>query len=1272
MKKHLKSTLAILLAVVLIAVAVPFGAFARTVETAPVTFGVMSDTHYYPRSLMPADDDEQGWETFNEFCRVKGKQFPQTGGLIDAALDAMAQDVKEKGLKYVLIPGDLTKDSETEAHKGIAAKLEQFEKDTGAQVLVINGNHDINNYDAASFTSGKEVKDKSLVTSPEQFKEIYQNLGYDLAEKDGSLYTPPKGKEANGLSYAVSLEGGYRLIAMDGGKYSPDNMDPNHSGGHETGGNYSDDFLEWVLDQCAQARAKGETVIGLTHFSLVPHMWLEATIAQDFCLDHYQNVAEALADAGMHYVFTGHMHQNDIAKAVSDNGETIYDIQTNSLSGYPNFFREVRFDNTKGENQLSLEVNTYPVDRVQKVDIDPHNANQTVILRPADGNYRYELDGDTYPNYQEYSYAFSNCKGSSIDFITTMASGFLASGLDSISSAGGLMNLLKNSGIDLEGLLKGFLGDGVSILGYDIFTVKNVMAFLEDLFGQVENQYLKDPQQTMEILKGSIEKLVNFKVADAPPSAAYAKRYHIGEGKTYGTLGDLVLCVMHSYTAGDETGVAFRNGHYVAAGEQPDKFVAQALEGFENGDTAQRLIDELIDILLNDLVQGEILPSLEFRINALFPDGSFGSHTADALQMLLKLVTQGDPNYKKIVDFAFKLLSGLNIIPYDSINAILDHYIEEYLTDSQIESVGHEVAYIVDDFFIDDNPAERMDSTATLLYNGKVPVEATAENYRRPSNIGMTFGKDAATTRNINWYTKCTVDGAKVKPYNTNIQIVPYSENPRFSDQLPVGVKVKVSEETVKLQFPGIDIGVFGLFPYYFDATRHMVEITGLKAGEKYCFRVGDAEKGWWSDAGVIETADNSNQLTFFHMSDSQSQSERQYSRSWAKVLNTAYTMYPDADFIMHTGDHVDKGDNANQWQWLFNTGADRLMKTVLMPTAGNHEAKSEFAIDQNFILSNVPKQDTSSGVYYSFDYNNAHFMVLNTNNLSEEQGLSKDQMEWLKKDAAQSDAQWKIVALHKAPYSNGSHFDDDDVIQLRKELSTLMPELGIDVVLQGHDHVYLRTGVMNNNEIVKTQTKTVSYNGRDYTAKLDPTGSIYVISGCSGVKTYVTKDPSETDKLFPRAEKLADANDPIFSAFQIVGDTLYFDAYTVGADGANRIDSFAIQKQTADVPDSSTDVSKPDESTTAPVTPDTTKPEDTKQPDQTQMPATDPAGDVTAPKTTAPEHIQTTAPTTAENAENPLTGDNTSPLLIAVPVTALTALVLAETMRRKKARGEQ
>ena len=70
------------------------------------------------------------------------------------------------------------------------------------------------------------------------------------------------------------------------------------------------------------------------------------------------------------------------------------------------------------------------------------------------------------------------------------------------------------------------------------------------------------------------------------------KRYHIGEGKTYGTLGDLVLCVMHSYTAGDETGVASEMATMWRLAIRPDQFVAQALEGFENGDTAQRLIDD--------------------------------------------------------------------------------------------------------------------------------------------------------------------------------------------------------------------------------------------------------------------------------------------------------------------------------------------------------------------------------------------------------------------------------------------------------------------------------------------------------------------------------------------------------------------------------------------------------------------------------------------------------------------------------------------------------
>lgn len=209
--------------------------------------------------------------------------------------------------------------------------------------------------------------------------------------------------------------------------------------------------------------------------------------------------------------------------------------------------------------------------------------------------------------------------------------------------------------------------------------------------------------------------------------------------------------------------------------------------------------------------------------------------------------------------------------------------------------------------------------------------------------------------------------------------------------------------------------------------------------------------------------------------------------------------------------------------------------------------------------------------MFYSYDYNNAHFIVLNTNNLSDSKALSDDQLAWLKADAQASDAQWKIVVLHKALYSNGSHYDDKDVKAMRKQLCGLMPDLGIDIVLQGHDHVYLRTDVMDNNEVVKAEEQKITFGGREYTAKLNPEGTVYVISACAGVKDYQTKDVKDTDKLFPRAEAIYDAHSAVFSAITIDGSKLYFDAYMLddeAKDGATRIDSFALSKAEKEEPE--------------------------------------------------------------------------------------------------------
>lgn len=98
----------------------------------------------------------------------------------------------------------------------------------------------------------------------------------------------------------------------------------------------------------------------------------------------------------------------------------------------------------------------------------------------------------------------------------------------------------------------------------------------------------------------------------------------------------------------------------------------------------------------------------------------------------------------------------------------------------------------------------------------------------------------------------------------------------------------------------------------------------------------------------------------------------------------------PRGKFFASAGDQVDYTKHFKQWQWFFNA-SENIKNTAIMPAAGNHE-KSGYMLDQNFVLPETVDQDRESGVFYSYDYNNAHFIVLNTNNLSEDKALSDDQ----------------------------------------------------------------------------------------------------------------------------------------------------------------------------------------------------------------------------------------------------------------------------------------
>ena len=86
----------------------------------------------------------------------------------------------------------------------------------------------------------------------------------------------------------------------------------------------------------------------------------------------------------------------------------------------------------------------------------------------------------------------------------------------------------------------------------------------------------------------------------------------------------------------------------------------------------------------------------------------------------------------------------------------------------------------------------------------------------------------------------------------------------------------------------------------------------------------------------------------------------------------------------------MDDGANEDYWTWALDDANGVAQGMAMTPAAGNHEAKSEVEgitdanpIVSHFNLANVPEgQDLSTGVYYSYVYKNATFVVLNTNDL--------------------------------------------------------------------------------------------------------------------------------------------------------------------------------------------------------------------------------------------------------------------------------------------------
>jgi hypothetical protein len=238
-----------------------------------------------------------------------------------------------------------------------------------------------------------------------------------------------------------------------------------------------------------------------------------------------------------------------------------------------------------------------------------------------------------------------------------------------------------------------------------------------------------------------------------------------------------------------------------------------------------------------------------------------------------------------------------------------------------------------------------------------------------------------------------------------------------------------------------------------------------------------------------------------------------------------AYTGTRHTDLWLMLGDNAYPDGTVAEYQAaVFDTYPEMLRKSVLWPSYGNHDADSADAASQTgpyFDLFTLPTAGEAGGLpsgteaYYSFDYGNIHFVVLDTCGTS--LALGSPMLTWLELDLAATAQDWIIAFFHHPPYSKGGHDSDVDppMIEVRQNVVPILDDYGVDLTLSGHSHGYERSYLIDGHYgYSDTFDESMKVDGGDGRGDGDGAyskpetgpnphgGTVHAVCGCSGKLT--------------------------------------------------------------------------------------------------------------------------------------------------------------------------
>ena len=383
----------------------------------------------------------------------------------------------------------------------------------------------------------------------------------------------------------------------------------------------------------------------------------------------------------------------------------------------------------------------------------------------------------------------------------------------------------------------------------------------------------------------------------------------------------------------------------------------------------------------------------------------------------------------------------------------------------------------------------------------------------------MTIGKDG-TERNFTWYANTKEKG--------KFEFAKLNAEKDFKD-------ATVLDATVK------EINKDGF-------SSNQVTLDGLEPDTEYMYRFSNGDTV--SEVKTFKTG-GTGDFSFFAAGDPQIGAgfEDEDEKGWDKTLKLLPELDPSASFLLSLGDQVNISDNERQYDAYINR--DGFNGLTLAPIIGNHDSGNH-AYTEHFKLSNVQEEGkTTAGSNYYYVYNNTLFICLNSNNRNYAEHKST-----IKKAIAENpNVKWKVVAFHHPPYTVASHALDGYISNMRSTLVPILKENKIDLVLNGHDHVYTRTHVMDGTKpIIEWENGEEGKAPNEY---VNPKGIIYVTTNsASGSKHYdIMKNQNFEFSAFKNQEYV-----PNISNLKITDNSIEVTTYRTN--DSSVVDSFKIIKE--------------------------------------------------------------------------------------------------------------